>query len=80
MRRMQSRCQVAVLVLGELTGFTGSCFDNDRTAARAGIQLERGHGTLYIGVSAAMVTARENIGARTGFICSFEPVRLFADD
>jgi hypothetical protein len=71
---------VSLRVLGELAGQTGSRFGNDRTALRFGIQMQRGAGTVYLGVSAGLVTASENLGASTGFIYRFEPGKLFGGD
>jgi hypothetical protein len=69
-------------LMAELTGQTGSRsgFGNDRSALRAGLQLNRGAGTLYLGVSAGLITGSENIGASTGFIYTFEPARLFVGE
>lgn len=67
-------------LMGEVAGQTGSHFGNDRSTARLGMQLQRGPSILYIGVSAGLITASENIGASTGFIYTFEPGRLFAGD
>lgn len=65
-----------VRILGELVGQTGSHFANDRSALRVGLQLTRGAGTVYIGTSAGLVTASENIGASAGFVYTFEPQTL----
>jgi hypothetical protein len=70
---------VALRLLGEITGLTGSRFDNDRASARAGIQMTRGPATLYLGVSAGLVTGSEHIGASTGVIYTFEPAKLLED-
>ena len=67
----------ALRLLAEFTGASGSRFGNDRDALRFGLQMTRGPGTLYLGVSAGLITANENIGASTGFIYTFEPATLF---
>jgi hypothetical protein len=69
-----------VKLLGELIGQAGSHFDNDRTAVRVGLQMQRGAGTIYIGTSAGLVTASENVGASAGFIYTFEPAQLFSGE
>jgi len=71
---------VQVRLLGELAGQDGSRFHNDRTALRFGLQLQRGAGTLYVGTSAGLVTASENIGASAGFVYRFDAARLLSDD
>ena len=68
---------IMVRLLGEVTGLTGSRFDNDRASARLGVQMTRGPGTFYLGVSTGLVTGSEHIGASTGFIYTFEPLKLF---
>jgi hypothetical protein len=65
--------------MGEFTGADGSRFGNDRDALRCGLQATRGAGTFYLGVSAGLITASENIGANAGFIYTFEPATLFED-
>jgi hypothetical protein len=67
-------------LLGEVAGLTASHFDNDRAAARVGVQLARGPGTIYIGASAGLIAGSEDIGASTGFIYTFEPGRLFGEE
>jgi len=64
-------------LLAEVTGLTGSRYDNDRCSARFGIQLTQGAGTFYLGVSTGLVTGSEHIGLSTGFIYTFEPLSLF---
>lgn len=64
----------------ELAGQTGSHFDNDRMDVRFGVQLQRGASTFYLGVSAGLITASENVGASTGFIYTFEPGKLLGVD
>jgi hypothetical protein len=71
---------VTVRLLGEIVGQAASHYGNDRSAARFGLQLQRGHGTLYVGASAGLITASENVGASAGFIYTFEPMKLFAAD
>jgi hypothetical protein len=67
-------------LVAELTGLAGSRYGNDRTAMRFGLQLNRGAGTMYLGTSAGLVTASENIGASAGFIYTFDPASLFDGD
>ncbi len=62
--------------VGEVTGLAGSRFDNDRTAARLGLQIQSGGLTVYSGVSAGLVTASEDFGVRAGLIYAFELERL----
>ncbi len=64
-------------LMAEFTGASGSRFGNDRDALRFGLQMTRGPGTLYMGVSAGLITASENVGASTGFIYTFEPSTWF---
>jgi len=71
---------VQLRILGELTGTAGSHYDNNRTAMRVGLQMQRGKGSVYLGLSAGLVTASENVGASAGFIYTFEPARIFAGD
>jgi len=68
----------ALRLMAEFTGASGSRFGNDRDAMRFGLQMNRGRGTVYLGVSAGLITASENIGASTGFIYTFEPSTLLA--
>ncbi|MFQ5667379.1 MAG: hypothetical protein ACE5I7_13250 [Candidatus Binatia bacterium] len=67
---------INIKLLGELAGLAGSRFDNDRTAVRVGLQMQRGPATLYIGVNTGLVTASENLGVSTGFVYTFEPAKL----
>ena len=69
-----------VRLMAELTGFSGSHYGNDRNAVRFGLQMTRGAGTIYLGTSAGLVTASENIGASAGFIYSFDAASLFRDE
>ncbi len=73
----QSEGSMELRVLAEVAGQTASHFDNERSSARLGIQLGRGPGKIYLGMSTGLVTGSENIGARAGFIYSFEPAALF---
>ncbi len=66
----------ALRLVGEVTGLAGSRFDNERSAARFGLQLQRGGLTLYTGVSAGLVTGSENVGASFGAIYAFELERF----
>jgi hypothetical protein len=68
---------VRIRLLAEISGYAGSRFDNDRTRAQAGIRLEHGAGTIYLGTSVGLVTANENLGVRAGIIYSFEPSSWF---
>lgn len=65
-------------VLGEITGWTGSRYDNDRANGRIGLQLSHGAGTFFLGASAGFVTGNENIGFSAGYVYRFEPASLFA--
>lgn len=65
-------------LLAEFTGADGSRFGNNRDALRGGLRMTRGAGTLYLGVSAGLVTASENVGVNGGFTYSFDAASLFA--
>ena len=67
-------------LLGELTGWNGSRFDNDRANGRVGVQLQHWVGTLFLGTSFGFVTGSENLGASVGYIYQFEPAKLFSND
>ena len=67
-------------LLGELNGQTASRFDNDLSDIRVGLQMQRGRGTLYVGVSTGLVSGSEEIGASAGFTYAFDPITLFASD
>jgi hypothetical protein len=67
-------------LLGELNGQTASRFDNDLSDIRVGLQMQRGRGTLYVGVSTGLVSGSEEIGANAGFTYAFDPITLFASD
>jgi hypothetical protein len=66
-------------VLAEYTGASGSRFGNDRDAMRLGMQMTRGPGTLYLGVSGGLITDSENVGVNAGFLYTFDAARLFDD-
>ena len=68
-----------VRLLGEVIGQTGSRYDNNRHAARFGLQLRHSAWTLYAGVSAGLETGAENVGASTGVLYAFAPATLFGD-
>ncbi len=69
-----------IRLLGEVSGQAGSRFDNERSAVRIGMQMQRGGGTLYIGISTGLISASEDIGAGTGFTYTFDSAKLFASD
>jgi len=71
---------VTLKLLGEVAGQAGSRFDNDRSAVRGGVQLQRGPGTIYIGASVGLITPSEDVGASTGFTYTFDSATLFASD
>jgi hypothetical protein len=66
-------------LVGEVIGLAGSRrdFDNDRSAARAGVQIECGGLTLYGGASAGLMSASEDYGFRLGLIYALDLRRLF---
>ena len=66
----------ALRIMGELTGQTGTHYDNERSALRVGIQLQRGPTTLYLGTSAGLITGSEDFGANGGVVYRFEPAEL----
>jgi len=63
-------------LLAEFTGTTGSRFGNDRNALRFGLQANHGNAGLYLGVTAGLVTASENVGVNGGFIYTFDAASL----
>jgi len=67
-------------LMAEFTGWAGSHYFNDRSAMRWGLQMTRGAGTLYLGMSAGVITASEDFGLSTGFIYTFEPAKLLGED
>jgi hypothetical protein len=69
-----------VRLLGEIAGQTGSHYHNDLSDIRGGLQLQRGHGTFYVGVSAGLVSASADVGVNAGFTYAFDPINLFASD
>jgi len=73
---------VKLRLLGEIDGLTNSHanYGNDRSAIRTGIQLTRGAGMAYLGVSAGLITGSENLGASMGFVYTFEPGRMFGEE
>ena len=72
-RPLWTRRNDSVRLLGEVTGFAGSHFHNDRSALRTGLQITRGAGTFYLGLSAGLMTASENIGVNAGVVYTFDP-------
>jgi len=68
---------VELRALGEITGWSGSRYDNDRANGRLGLQLAHGASSLFLGTSFGFVTGNENIGVTAGYIYRFEPARLF---
>lgn len=69
-----------IRLLGECVGQTGSHFANDLSAIRVGLQLQRGGGTIYLGVSTGLTGASEAFGASTGFTYTFDLATLFGTD
>ncbi len=67
-------------IVGELTGWTGSHYDNERSALRVGIQLQRGPATLYLGTSVGLITGSEDFGANGGVVYRFEPGRWLGSE
>ena len=67
-------------LLGEIDGQTGSRFDNDFNNIRGGLRLQRGAGTLFVGVSAALSGIAAEIGASGGFTYTFDSATLFPAD
>jgi hypothetical protein len=67
-------------LLAEIDGQTGSRFDNDFSNIRGGLRLQRGAGTLFIGVSAALSGIAAEIGASGGFTYTFDSATLFPAD
>ena len=65
-------------VMGEVAGQTGSRFDNDANALRAGLQVMHDGLTLYGGASAGLSGAAADVGALAGAIYAFEVERLAA--
>jgi hypothetical protein len=66
-------------LLGEVVGLTGSHYDNDRTSARFGVQVQHAAFTAYAGVSAGLDTGAENVGASAGVLYAFELAHLFGE-
>ena len=71
---------ITLRMLGEVNGQAGSHFGNDRSDIRFGLQMQRGAGTLYVGVSTGLVSASEDIGASFGFTYAFDASDLFQSD
>lgn len=69
-----------IRLLGEVAGLEGSHFNNDQSDIRAGLQLQRGRGTLYLGVSVGLITASEDVGVNSGFTYTFDSTKLFESD
>lgn len=71
---------ITLRLLGEINGQTGSHFNNDLSDIRVGLQMQRGAGTLYLGVSTGLISASEDVGASAGFTYTFDSATLFASD
>lgn len=71
---------VTVRLVGELVGLAFTHNDNAQSAFRAGLQAQRGAGTLYLGASVGLIAGSEDVGARAGFIYTFEPSKLFDEE
>jgi len=63
-------------VMGEVVGNAGSRFDNERHAARIGLQLSHGNLTGYLGTSFGLVTGSEDVGVTAGILYNFTLDRL----
>ncbi|GIW44063.1 MAG: hypothetical protein KatS3mg077_1345 [Candidatus Binatia bacterium] len=55
-----------IRLLGEISGLTGSRFDNDRTRAAAGIRLHDGPLAFFLGASFGLDTGSEDFGLKLG--------------
>jgi hypothetical protein len=64
--------------LMEVSGQTGSRFDNDSAAIRGGLQVFYGGLTLYAGVSGGLFSAAEKYGFMGGALYAFELERVAA--
>jgi hypothetical protein len=66
-------------LLAEVAGLTGSRgnFDNDRSAARAGLQVERSGFTVYAGGSVGLITASEDYGFSLGLVYALDLSKLW---
>jgi len=71
---------VGIRLLGEITGWSGSRYDNDRANGRLGIQIKHGSGTVYLGTSFGFVTGSENIGASLGYVYQINPASWFVGE
>lgn len=67
-----------VRFLTEVAGQTGSRFDNDGAAVRAGLQVLYGGLTLYAGASGGLASAAEKYGVMGGALYAFKIERLAA--
>lgn len=67
---------LALRLMAEVAGAAGSRFDNDRSAARVGLQLSRGGLTGYLGTSFGLVSGSEDIGVTAGLLYAFRLDRL----
>ncbi len=67
-----------VRMLTDVAGTTGSRFDNDGNAVRAGLQVVHGGFTFYAGASAGLSSAAEQYGVMGGVIYAFAVERLAA--
>lgn len=68
-----------VRFMGEIAGLAGSRFENDRSAARLGVQFRGPVLTWFGGVSAGLQNTSEDVGVSTGVIWTFQPGKLFAE-
>jgi hypothetical protein len=66
--------------LGEIAGQAGSHFNNDLSDIRFGLQMIRGAGMLYVGVSTGLDSGSEDVGASFGFNYAFDASSLFKSD
>jgi hypothetical protein len=69
---------IQITLMGEFVGLAGSRFGNDRASFQLGTQAKRGAGTVYLGVSAGLLSDSADVGAAIGFIYSFDVAKLFA--
>lgn len=65
-------------LFGELVGASGSRFDNDRLALRAGAQVRTGHWTFFAGPGAGLIDESEDVSVSAGVIYTFTLERLAA--
>ena len=71
---------ITLRLLGEVNGQTGSHYNNDLSDIRFGLQMQRGAGTLYVGVSTGLVSGSEDIGASFGFTYAFDAAEFLKSD